>query len=143
MRAAQGRQGAGHRHRSRDPGRCPADLAQLTLQPEDLALIIEKTAAGDLHSKGARELVRECLRTGAGVEETVSALGLDEKIDDSALEGWCREALEANPRVIEEVRAGKDKALGACIGPVMKASGGKADPKRITEVLKGLIEKES
>ena len=115
-------------------------LSELSLKPADLALVIQKTGAGDLHSKGARELVRECLRTGAGVLETVSALGLDEKIDDSTLEGWCREALEANPRVIEEVRAGKDKALGACIGPVMKASGGKADPKRITEVLKGLIE---
>jgi len=118
-------------------------LSDLSLQPADLALVIAKIASGDLHSKGARELVRECLRTGAGVDETISALGLDEKIDDSALEGWCREALEANPRVIEEVRAGKDKALGACIGPVMKASGGKADPKRITEVLKSLIEADS
>ena len=58
--------------------------------------------------------------------------------------GWTRQyALEANPRVAEEVRAGKDKALGACIGPVMQASGGKADPKRITEVLKSLIEADS
>ena len=113
------------------------------MRPADLALVISKTSSGDLHSKGARALVRECLRTGAGVTETISALGLDEKIDDSALEGWCREALEANPRVAEEVRAGKHKALGACIGPVMKASGGKADPQRITEVLKALIEADS
>ena len=115
-------------------------LRELSLRPSDLSLVIEKAASGELHSKGARELVRECLRTGAGVDETIQALGLDEVIDDSELEGWCREALEANPRVRDEVLAGKDKALGACIGPVMKASGGKADPKRITEVLKGLIE---
>ena len=118
-------------------------LAGISLTPEELALVISKSASGDLHSKGARELVRECLRTGAGVEETIQSLGLDEVIDDAALEGWCREALEANPRVAEEVRAGKDKALGACIGPVMQASGGKADPKRITEVLKSLIEADS
>ena len=45
--------------------------------------------------------------------------------------------------VADEVRAGKDKALGACIGPVMKASGGKVDPKRVTEVLMALIEADS
>jgi aspartyl-tRNA(Asn)/glutamyl-tRNA(Gln) amidotransferase subunit B len=114
-------------------------LSELSLQPNDLADIIAKQAAGELHSKAARELVAECLRTGAGVTETIQALGLDEQVDEADLESWCREALVANPRVIEEVRAGKDKALGACIGPVMKASGGRADPRRITEVLKALI----
>jgi aspartyl-tRNA(Asn)/glutamyl-tRNA(Gln) amidotransferase subunit B len=120
-----------------------ASLSELSLRPADLAEIIAKAASGDLHSKGARELVRECLRTGAGVAETIQALGLDEQIEDSDLEAWCREALEANPRVSEEVRAGKDKALGACIGPVMQASGGRADPRRITEVLKALIKAEA
>ena len=115
-------------------------LAELSLRPADLAEIIRRLSAGELHSNGAKEVVRRCLQTGAGVGEVISALGLDEALDEGQLEAWCSEALEANPRVPEEVRAGRDKALGACIGPVMKASGGKADPKRIMEVLKALIE---
>ena len=118
-------------------------LAELKLLPQGLAEIIKKTSAGELHSKAAKEVLRECLKNGLSVEEAIKSLGFDEVIDTTALEAWCRDALSANPQVAEEVREGKDKALGACIGPVMKAAGGKADPKQIREILKALIEAES
>ena len=117
-----------------------ASRALTTLRPFDETDTVLALLGANAAPEAARELVRECLRTGEGVEETIQSLGLDEVIDDSQLEAWCEEALEANPRVRDEVLAGNAKALGACIGPVMKASAGKADPKRITEVLKGLIE---
>jgi len=120
-----------------------SSLAELSLSPSGLAEIIQRSAAGELHSKAAKEVLRECLKTGASVSETISQLGFDEVVDAGELESWCREALAANPQVAEEVRAGKDKALGACIGPVMKAARGKADPKQITAILKALIEADS
>ena len=120
-----------------------SSLAELKLPPQGLAEIIKKTSAGELHSKAAKEVLRECLKNGLSVEEAIKELGFDEVIDTTTLEAWCRDALSANPEVAEEVREGKDKALGACIGPVMKAAGGKADPKQIREILKALIEAES
>jgi len=120
-----------------------SSLAELKLPPQGLAEIIKKTSTGELHSKAAKEVLRECLKNGLGVEEAIKELGFDEAIDTTALEAWCRDALSANPEVAEEVREGKEKALGACIGPVMKAAGGKADPKQIREILKALIEAES
>ena len=120
-----------------------SSLDELSLPPSGLAEIIQRSAAGELHSKAAKEVLRECLKTGASVGEVISQLGFDEVIDAGELEGWCREALAANPQVAEEVRAGKDKALGACIGPVMKAARGKADPKQIMVLLKALIEADS
>jgi aspartyl-tRNA(Asn)/glutamyl-tRNA(Gln) amidotransferase subunit B len=117
-----------------------SSLDELSLPPSGLAEIIQRSAAGELHSKAAKEVLRECLKTGASVGEVISQLGFDEVVDAGELEGWCREALAANPQVAEEVRAGKDKALGACIGPVMKAARGKADPKQIMVLLKALIE---
>ena len=120
-----------------------SSLDELSLPPSGLAEIIQRSAAGELHSKAAKEVLRECLKTGVSVGEAISQLGFDEVVDTSELDGWCREALAANPQVAEEVRAGKDKALGACIGPVMKAARGKADPKQIMAILKALIEAES
>jgi aspartyl-tRNA(Asn)/glutamyl-tRNA(Gln) amidotransferase subunit B len=120
-----------------------SSLAELKLSPSDLAEVIQKTAAGELHSKAAREVIRECLQSGVKVMEAISSLGLDEVVETSEIERWCREALAANPRVAESVRAGNDKALGACIGPVMKAAGGKVDPKQIMDVLRSLIEADS
>lgn len=120
-----------------------SSLAELKLPPQGLAEIIKKTSTGELHSKAAKEVLRECLKNGLSVEEAIKELGFDEAIDTTALEAWCRDALSANPEVAEEVREGKEKALGACIGPVMKAAGGKADPKQIREILKALIEAES
>jgi aspartyl-tRNA(Asn)/glutamyl-tRNA(Gln) amidotransferase subunit B len=120
-----------------------SSLAELKLSPSDLAEVIQKTAAGELHSKAAREVIRECLQSGVKVMEAISSLGLDEVVETSEIERWCREALAANPRVAESVRAGNDKALGACIGPVMKAARGKADPKQIMAILKALIEADS
>ena len=118
-------------------------LAELNLPPSGLAEIIKRSAAGELHSKAAKEVLRECLKDDVSVEAAIKKLGFDEAVDTKQLESWCRDALSANPEVAEEVRAGKDKALGACIGPVMKAAGGKADPKQIREILKALIETES
>ncbi|HKX45845.1 MAG TPA: Asp-tRNA(Asn)/Glu-tRNA(Gln) amidotransferase GatCAB subunit B, partial [Planctomycetota bacterium] len=72
----------------------------------------------------------------------VRELGLEQVSDEGELERWCRAALAGKDSVVADVRAGKIKALGAVVGPVMKASRGKANPQRVQEILLRIIRDE-
>ena len=56
--------------------------------------------------------------------------------DTGALEAIVDQVLAANPKSIDEYKAGKDKALNALVGQVMKACQGKANPTQINELLR-------
>jgi aspartyl-tRNA(Asn)/glutamyl-tRNA(Gln) amidotransferase subunit B len=59
--------------------------------------------------------------------------------DSGAIEGFVREAIEANPSVVEDYKGGKDAALQFLVGQVMRLSKGKANPKMVSELLKEML----
>ena len=59
--------------------------------------------------------------------------------DGNELEQWCRDSIAANPKALAEFKAGKDSAINAFKGPVMKAAKGKANPKAVDETLRRLL----
>lgn len=112
---------------------------ELPVRPHDLSELIALVTGGTIHTKAGRQVIREMLATGEPAGEVVARLGLEQVEDEGQLEAWCRDALAGKDAIAEDVRAGKDKALGALIGPVMQASGGKANPQKVREILKRLI----
>jgi aspartyl-tRNA(Asn)/glutamyl-tRNA(Gln) amidotransferase subunit B len=83
------------------------------------------------------QLVGQQIHSGAGrVAALVEALGLKQMSDTGALEAIVDQVLAANPKSVDEYRAGKDKAFNALVGQVMKASQGKANPGQVNELLK-------
>ena len=112
---------------------------ELPFRPIDLAALIRLVDDGTLSSKGARAVLDKMLREGGEPERWVAELGLEQVQDTGAIEAWCREALAEKPQVAEAVRAGNEKALGACVGPVMQKSGGRADPGLVRETLLRII----
>ena len=79
-------------------------------------------------------------QTGEMPEAVVARRGLegrDEHGRDSS--AGAREAIAANPKSVADFKSGKDSAINAFKGPVMKAAKGKADPKRVDEVLRRLL----
>ena len=62
--------------------------------------------------------------------------GLKQITDTGEIEAIVDAVLAANPKSIEEFRAGKDRALNALVGQVMKGSKGKANPQQVTDLLK-------
>ena len=62
--------------------------------------------------------------------------GLRQISDAGALEAIVAEVLAANPRQVEDYRAGKEKAFNSLVGQVMKATKGKANPPQVNELLK-------
>ena len=60
--------------------------------------------------------------------------------DDSALEKWIREAVEANPKVVADFKSGKETAAMFLVGQVMKKSQGKANPGKVKEMMTRVLQ---
>jgi aspartyl-tRNA(Asn)/glutamyl-tRNA(Gln) amidotransferase subunit B len=69
------------------------------------------------------------------IDALIDAKGLKQMNDSGALEAIIDEVLAANPKNVEEFRAGNAKALNGLVGPIMKASKGKANPAQVNALL--------
>ena len=74
-----------------------------------------------------------------GVEAAIAGLGGAQLSDEAELRGLCAAAVGRHPREAAQFRAGRDRLLGLFVGQVLKASGGRANPKRVSELLKELL----
>ena len=122
-----------------DPTSGVTSVDELPFKPFDLAELVELAASGRTNRNGARAILRAMCTSPKAPAELLRELGLEQVDDAAALERWCREALVGKERVLADVRAGNEKALGALIGPVMKLSGGKANAQAVREMLVRLV----
>jgi aspartyl-tRNA(Asn)/glutamyl-tRNA(Gln) amidotransferase subunit B len=76
------------------------------------------------------------VKSGKSAAATIEELGLSQVSDESAIAAACDAVLAAEPDKVAEFRAGRDKLFGFFVGQVMKAMGGKANPKVINEILR-------
>ena len=123
-----------------DPEIEASTIDELPLRPHQLSELIGLVADGTLSTGAARSVLDSLMREAGDVRGLIEEKGLKQVQDTGQIEAWCRDALEGQDKIIAEVRAGKDKALGALIGPVMRASGGSANPQLVRETLKRLID---
>ena len=109
-----------------------AHLAELVAMVDDGTLsstMAKQVLAGVLDSRGAE-----------GPREVASARGLEQIGDDDALGTVIADVVAANAEAVAAVRGGNEKAIGALVGQVMRATQGRADPKRTNELLRAAIE---
>jgi aspartyl-tRNA(Asn)/glutamyl-tRNA(Gln) amidotransferase subunit B len=111
------------------------ELAGLPITPEQVARVIALVASGELNNKLARQVVDGVLAGEGEPDDVVKARGLAVVSDEGALVEAVDAALAAQPDVVEKIRGGKVQAAGAIVGAVMKATGGKADAKRVRELI--------
>ncbi|MDX2219017.1 MAG: Asp-tRNA(Asn)/Glu-tRNA(Gln) amidotransferase subunit GatB [Burkholderiales bacterium] len=112
------------------------DIAACPVKAEALAGLLKRIADGTLSGKMAKE-VFEAMWNGEGdADSIIDKRGLKQVSDAGAIEAIVDQVLAANPKSVEEFRAGKEKAFNALVGHVMKASQGKANPAQVNEVLK-------
>ncbi|MBL8516185.1 MAG: Asp-tRNA(Asn)/Glu-tRNA(Gln) amidotransferase subunit GatB [Betaproteobacteria bacterium] len=101
-----------------------------------LAGLLKRIADGTLSGKMAKD-VFDAMWNGEGdADAIIDQRGLKQMSDSGAIEAIVDQVLAANPKSVEEFRAGKEKAFNALVGQVMKASQGKANPAQVNEVLK-------
>ena len=116
----------------------PLGAAKIT--PASLAELVGLVDAGTLLNAAAKEVFAAMFATGEAPAAVVARLGLAAAPSDAGeLETWCRESIAANPKALAEFKAGKESAINAFKGPVMKAGKGKANPKLVDETLRRLL----
>ncbi|MEZ5662585.1 MAG: Asp-tRNA(Asn)/Glu-tRNA(Gln) amidotransferase subunit GatB [Burkholderiaceae bacterium] len=113
------------------------DIADVPVDADTLAALLKRIADGTISNNAARQ-VMDALWSGEGqdVDAVIEAKGLKQMNDSGALEAIIDEVMAANAPMVEQYRAGKDKAFNALVGMVMKASKGKANPQQANELLK-------
>ena len=97
-----------------------------------LARIDDETVSGT----GAKEVLAAMWDGEGDADGIIASRGLRQMSDSGALEEAVDKVLAENPDQVEQYRAGKTKVMGFLVGQVMKASGGKANPKRVSELMK-------
>jgi aspartyl-tRNA(Asn)/glutamyl-tRNA(Gln) amidotransferase subunit B len=108
----------------------------LPVSAQQLAALVTRIADGTISNNAGRQ-VFEALWNGDGeVDAIIEAKGLKQMNDSGELEKIIDEVLAANPKNVEEYKAGNAKALNGLVGPIMKASKGKANPQQVNEMLK-------
>ena len=121
------------------------DSAALPVDPATLGALIRRVSDGTLSHNGARQVfdamwaASDSAEPQVRVDSLIDSLGLKQMSDAGALEAIVTEVLAANPKSVEEFRAGKDKAFNALVGQVMKASKGKANPALVNALLKSRL----
>lgn len=100
---------------------------------------VAKLKSGDLPSARGREVLDVMIAGGASVDAAMHQLGIEE-VDDSELETLCQALLAANPQIVDDVKGGKQQAVGALIGQAKKQNPN-ADPGRVRQICLDLIAK--
>ena len=109
------------------------------ISAERLASLVNKIADGTLSSKLAKKVFEALWGSDLTVEAVIERDGLQQINDTGAIEKMIDEVLAANPKSVEEFKAGKEKALNALVGQVMKASRGKANPAQVQDLMKAKL----
>jgi len=106
------------------------------LAATQLAGLLQRIADQTISGKIAKEVFEAMWTEGGSADALIEAKGLRQITDTSAIERVIDEVLARNPGQLAEFRAGKDKLFGFFVGQVMKATGGKANPAQLNELLK-------
>ncbi len=111
------------------------DLSTFGVRPADLAQLIGLIKRGTISHTAAKTIFGLMVVTGNPPAQIAADEGLAQVGDDSALAGWVDEVLKENPVEAARFLGGEKKLRGVLVGMVMKKSRGRADPKRVNQLL--------
>ena len=110
--------------------------AGMALPPSALAGVIALVERGAISTSVAKSVFEKMVATGQSAEAIVAAEGLTQISDESALGVMVADVLAKHSEAVAKYRAGHAGTFGFLVGQVMKAAGGKANPRRVNELLK-------
>lgn len=109
---------------------------KLPFEPQTLAKLVDMIAADRISSATAKAVFDLMLTDGVDPEAIVKARGWEKVSDDAALMVWVDRVLAGNADAVDRYKAGNTKLMGFFVGQVMKEAGGKADAKRVNQILR-------
>jgi len=117
-----------------------ADIASSPLDADRLAGLIALVEKGTISGSIAKGVFETMIVTDRVAAEIVEAEGLTQIDDESQIAGLIADVLAAHPDAVAQYRVGKTTTFGFLVGKVMKAAAGKANPRRVNELLKRALD---
>lgn len=111
-------------------------LSGSRVSPPALAALVGMVAGKRISHGSAKSVLEKMVTDGADPEAVVKAEGLEQISDSGELEAIVEQAIADNPKPAEQVKAGNEKAIGALVGAVMKATRGRADGGEVNRLLR-------
>lgn len=114
------------------------DIDAIPVSAEALAGLIKRIIDGTISNKIARDVFAAMWagENGGEADAIIDAKGLKQISDTGAISKMVDDVLAAHPAIVEEYRAGKQKAFNSLVGQIMKAAKGKANPQQVNDLLK-------
>src|SRR5262249_8676686 len=117
-----------------------ADVAASPVTPARLAGLIALVERGVVSGPTAKDVFEKMFRSRQSAEEIVRAEGLTQVDDEAQIVELVHRVIASQPDAVAQYRGGKTATFGFLVGQVMKAAGGKANPKRVNELLRRELE---
>ncbi len=115
------------------------EMEQVRVKPEQLAELIGVIEKGTISSKIAKNVLKEMLDSGKDAKVIIEEQGLIQISDEGQLREIALRIIATNKKSVEDFKAGKEKALGALVGQMMKETKGKANPQLVNQIMLALI----
>lgn len=112
-----------------------AQTTEIPLKPEHCARVLQMVSSRQINRTVAKDVLEESFKTGKAPDEIVREKGLLQISDESALAEIVMKVLAENPKAVADFKSGKETVISFLQGQVMKATGGKADPKKARDML--------
>jgi len=112
------------------------DLSDSPVKPKMLADMISLVEKGTISGKIAKTVMEAMCETGKAPQAIIEEKGLIQISNVDEIESIVTKVIEQNPQPVEQYRKGKTGNFGFFVGQVMKATGGRANPQTVNEVLK-------
>ena len=116
-------------------GKTPADAPSVSAILELVTAIDADTISGN----AGKTVLEKMVVTGKSPKEIITEEGMGQISDEGALEKLVKDAIAKNPKAIEDYKNGKQAALGAIVGYVMKLTKGQANPGKVNAIVMKLI----
>jgi len=112
------------------------ELSALLVTPQSFGKLLDRIVDGTVSAKAAKQVLFAIAQDGGEPDDVIERLGLRQISDSGALEAAVEKVIAANAKLVDDYRAGKERAFNALVGEVMKATRGKANPAQVNEILR-------
>ena len=117
------------------------EAEKLRFTPQHLADLLTMVDKKEVSPQNAKKVFEKVFAEDVDPEKYVEDHGLKTVNDEGALRTLAEEVIAKNPKAVEDFKGGKEKALGALVGQIMKAMKGKANPGMVNELLREMLNK--
>jgi aspartyl-tRNA(Asn)/glutamyl-tRNA(Gln) amidotransferase subunit B len=111
------------------------DISLSPVSSKNLAKLVSLILNGTISGKIAKTIFEEMYEKSSDPEVILKERGLSQISDENMLIKICEEAIDESPKIVAEFKAGKERAVGAIVGLVMKKSNGQANPRLVNKIL--------